>query len=339
MRVKIDGKFFNFFSSISIDYKLDSVASAFSFAARFDPHNALHRDIFKPLAFRKVEIFTNDNQLLLTGYTVVTDLVSSSVRSLQNLSGYSKPGILEDCSIPYSSYPLEKLNVSLNDVAQNVLSEFDLAYTVDPSVATDMNLQYSKTVAQPAETIKSFIAKLAAQRNIILGHTAKGDLLFFRPDVKAKPKRFYTDKNTLSMKLAVNGQGLHSKISVIRQPSKDNTSLAPVDTVENPLILLNRSLVKVLSSGSASETKKAADNVLSSELKNIPITITLEHIDVDLKCGDIVEVQNPEIYLYSRAKLLISSIAIKESQVGESMELKLVMPETFTGEVPKNIFE
>lgn len=339
MRVKIDGKFFNSLSSISINHKLDSVASSFSLSARFDPDNGLHKSVFKPLAFKNVEIFTNDNELLLTGYIVVTDLTSSSVRSLQKLSGYSKPGILEDCSIPYSSYPLERLNVSLSDVVENILPDFGLNYIVDESVTTDAGLQYLKTVAEPSETIKGFIAKLAAQRNIILGHTEKGDLLFFRPNTRSKPKMFYTVENTISMKLNANGQNLHSKITVIRQPSKDNTSLIPVDTVNNPLINLNRSLVKILSSGSASETKKAADNTLASELKSILVTITLDRIDTGLKCGDIVEVLNPEIYIYSKTKLMISTMEVKEDQNSESMALNLVLPETFTGETPKNIFE
>lgn len=337
MKLKINGRFFNFFSDITVNYKLDSVASTFSFSGRFDPDNSEHREIFRPLAYHKVEIFSDDDELLLTGNLVNTDLGSDSKRELQNLSGYSKAGILEDCTIRPSAYPLEKLNVNLEDLTQNLLSEFDIDFVVDDSVLNEMRIEYKKTVAQPTETIKSFISKLAAQRNIILSHNEKGDLVFFKPDLTAEPVLFLTPENTITMGLKVNGQQIHRNISVIRQPSKDNNSLSPVDTVENILVGADRSITKVLSSGSETETKKAADNALAAQLKSIDFTVFLNRIE-DVKVGDIIEVQNPEIHLYDRTKLVISSIVVKETKTSNEMTLKLVLPETFSGEPPKNIF-
>jgi prophage tail gpP-like protein len=338
MKIKINGRFYNFFNNIAVNYKLDSVASTFSFSGRFDPSNELHKSIFKPLAYHKVEIFSNAGKLLLTGSIVNTSLGSDSKRELQQLSGYSKAGILEDITIPVSAYPLEKLNVNLEDLTASVLNGFDIDFVIDSTVINDMQIVYPKTVAQPSETIKNYIAKLAAQRHIVLSHNEKGDLVFFKPNVKSKPVLLLTEENTLTMGLSVNGQALHSEISVIRQPSKGNSSLSAVDTITNDMVKKKRTLVKVLSSGSETETKKAADNVLAEQLKNISFTAVLNRIE-DVKVGDIVEVINPEIYLYNRAKLVISSMIIKESSVSDEMSMNLVLPETFSGETPKNIFE
>lgn len=337
MKIKINGRFFNFFSNIKVNYKLDSVASTFSFTGRFDPQNPRHREIFKPLAYNSVEIFSNDDTLLLTGTIVNTDLGSDSKRELQTLSGYSKAGILEDCTIPVSSYPLEKSNVNLEDLTRNILQEFDINFIIDSTVTNEMQIVYEKTVAQPAETIKSFIAKLAAQRNIILSHDEKGNLLFFKPDLNKRPALFLNEENTLKMSLKTNGQAIHSKISVIRQPSKDNNSLSPVDTISNPLVKTNRTITKVLSSGSETETKKAADNVLADQLKSISFVAVLNRVE-SVKVGDIIEVQNPEVYLYERTKLVISSIDISETNTSDEMSINLVLPETFSGETPKDIF-
>ena len=338
MKIKINGKFFDFFNDITINYKLDAVASSFSFSGRFDPSNNAHREIFKPLAYHRVEIFSNTLRLLLTGVIVNTSLKSNNSRELQVLSGYSKAGILEDCTIPTSSYPLEKLNVNLADVTRGLLNLFDLNFVIDSTVSNDMKLEYLKTVAQPSETIKSFIAKLAAQRNIILSHNEKGDLVFFKPNLNAKPKLFLNEGNTLNMSLGVSGQNIHSEISVIRQPSKDNTSLLPVDTVKNNMVKTKRTIVKILSSGSESETKKAADNAMAQELKNISINIVINNIE-GVKCGDVIEVMNSEIYLYKRTRLIISAIVVKETNDSEEMALSLVLPETFSGKEPLNIFE
>ena len=337
MKIKINGKFYDFFNNIAIIFKLDAIASTFSFVGRFDVNNSFHREIFRPLSYNEVEIFNSLGNLIFTGVIVNTSLGSSSNRTLQKISGYSKAGILEDCTIPYALYPLEKIKVSLDDVVSSIVSRYNLNYTVDSSVSNDMSLIYEKTVAQPSETIKSFIAKLAAQRNIILSHDEKGGLVFYRPDTKAKPKFFFTEENTLTMSLDINGQSIFSEISVIRQPSKSNSSLSPVDTIKNELVKYDRTIVKVMSSGEDTDTKKAADNFLAEQLKSISFKLSLNRI-INLKCGDIVEVLNPEIYLFNRTRLIVSSYSITHDGNKESMNINLAIPETFTGESPVNIF-
>lgn len=338
MKIKINGSFYDFFDDITISKKLDTVAATFVFKGRFNPDNQSHKAIYKPLAFNVVEVFNNDDKLLLKGVSLNTDLASTDLRELQPVSGYGKGGVLEDCSIPYSSYPLEKNNITLNELATDLLKPFGLSFTVDSSAEKDMNLQYKKTVARADDTVKSYLSKLASQRNIILGHSNDGELRFFKADTKASPKVFFNEENTESMRLSVSGQGMHSEISVIRQPSEDNPSLKPVDTITNPLVLVKRTLVKILSSGTETDTKKAADNVLAEELKNISVSVSLKKYE-DLECGDMVEIQNPEIYFYNRVKMIISELTVKETSSSEEMELKLVLPETFNGEQPKNIFE
>jgi len=337
MKIKINNKFYDFFDKVNINLSLDTIASSFSFAARFNPQNIQHQLVFQPLIYSKVEIFNNNDFLMFTGLIVNTQLISTKTPTLSTVSGYSLTGVLEDSTIPYSGYPLEKSNVSLNDITRGLLRDFDLDYVVDKTVANDVELIYKKTVAEPSETVKSYLSKLASQRNIILSHTNKGELLFYRPDVKAKPKLFLNKENTISMGLGVNGQSIHSEISVIRQPSKGNNNLNPVDEVINPMVFKYKPMVKVLSSGTDTDTKKAANNILADELKNISFTVELNR-EEDVSPGDVIEVQNDEIFLFKRTKLVISSISLKEDIKSKSMSLKLVMPETFTGEKPNNIF-
>lgn len=337
MKIKIDNKFYDFFDEVAIDLSLDAIASTFSFKAKFDTNNVNHQLIFQPLIYSKVEIFNDFDNLIFTGVIVNTQLQSSATPTIGTVSGYSIPGVLEDSTIPYSGYPLEKNNVSLHDVVRGVLRDFNINYTVHDSVAIEMNLNYKKTVASPSETVKSYIAKLAAQRNIVLSHTNRGELLFFRPNAYAKPKLFLNKENTLSMSLSVNGQGIHSEISVIRQPSKKNNNLKPVDFVLNPMVFKYKPVVKTLSSGEDTDTKNAANNILADELKNISFSVNLNRIE-DLNPGDIVEVQNDEIFLFKRTKLMVSKVSIKENTNSKSMSISLLMPETFTGDAPNNIF-
>lgn len=338
MIVKINGRLFEHFNEVGMSTSLDSMASTFYIKARFNPDNEFHREVFRPLAFNSVEFFDNDQKLLFTGVTLNSSLSSTKSRALQELSGYSKSGILENSTIPRSSYPLEKNNVSLRDISSQLLGEFGLSFTVSSLVEQDMSLQYSTAVAEPDESIKSFINKLAVQRNIIIGHNEKGDLVFFRVNPNATPKMFINPENCLTMNFSVSGQDMYSEITVLRQPSKDNPTLKPIDSSINPLVSTKKVLTKILSSGTETDTKKAADNILAKQLKNLRFTCTFEKI-VDLNPGDVVEVQNPEIQLYNRTKLIVSAKSTIKNTTSETSTIELVLPEVFTGQTPVNIYD
>ncbi|AGF91153.1 hypothetical protein CHPG_00001 [Cellulophaga phage phi3:1] len=299
MKIKINGEFYKFFNKVTLSYSLDAVASSFSFEGRFDFNNEKHKQIFKPLSYPEVEIYDDSGNKLLTGLIVTTALGSSRTRDLQAVAGYSKCGVLEDCTIPASSYPLEKLSVSLNDVVERVLADFNLSFTVDDSAVNAMQLIYKKTVAEATESVKSFICKLASQRNIVTSHDVDGNLRFFKPSFRGSGVIYLNKENSTSMTLSANGQAMHSHISVIRQPGKDNKALTPLDTIINPLIVRERHIVQTLTSGTETDTLNAANSLLSKQLKNISITVTLNRIE-NVKCGDIIEVLNEEIFLYKK---------------------------------------
>lgn len=337
MTIKIDGDFFDYFSGLAINLKLDSVASVFSFYVRFNPDNITHRKIFKPLSFKKVEIFNDANKLIFTGTIVNHDFTSSEKPELLSVSGYSLPGVLEDVTVPVSSYPLESINRSLKDVTERLLGLFGLELYVDPSAAVAANAIYKKSVASPTDTVKAYIAKLTAQRNIVLSHNERGQVVIYKPELDA-PVYYFNSSNTNSMKLRVNGQALHSDISVIRQPSAENTGVSTADTVKNGLIGTFRPQTKILSSGEDTDVSNAANNELAAELKNIEIVVDLNRIE-NILPGSIVEVMNPEIYIFTKTKFMVVDVSIKGDVNSESSQFKLVLPETFTGSEPPKIFD
>ncbi|HET8827766.1 MAG TPA: hypothetical protein VFM79_00420 [Pelobium sp.] len=337
MKIKINGTYIKFFDEVAVTFNLGSVASVFSFVGRFNPDNPLHIKVFKPLSFSKVEIFSNDDELLLTGTMINHDFNSDARPQLWVLSGYSLPGILEDVNIPYDQYPLESLKRNLKDITEKLISTFGINLVVDGSVSQEVRIPFDKSVADPSESIKEYLSKIAGQRNIVMSHNEKGDLLYFRPDTKALPKMRFNVENTLSMAFSVKGQALHSDVTVLRQPSDENSNISPVDTVKNVMVNQFRPAVKVLSSGTDTATKKAADNELAAELQNITLKIEINKL-LKLKPGNIVEVKNEEIFLFEYTRFMISSIALNEKTSSESSSLSLVLPESFTGETPKNIF-
>lgn len=337
MKIKVNGSDYLFFNDITITLNLDAVASSFSFEARFNPNNRIHRELFRPLGYPTVEIFDNDDILLLTGTVVNQNHKSTAEPNLITVSGYSIPGILQDCTIPTENYPLESLKRSLKDIALRLLSTFDIQLNIAPAVSNEANSIYQKTTAEPGDTISGYLAKLASQKNIVLGHDEKGAVLLYRPNANAQPRQFFEKGRSVSMGWTINGQGLHSSIEVIRQPSEENPGVSLQDRANNPLIGTYRPVVNVLSSGKETDTKRAADNKRASELSNLTLAVSFEKY-TQLRPGDIVEVQNDEVYLYQRTRFMISKLTIKESETGFNTNVELVLPETYTGETPKNIF-
>lgn len=347
MRVKINGRDVKFFTAGTISLKLDSIASTFSLKCRFMPENDEHKELFKPLQYHKIEIYNSVDKLLLTGTILSHSFVSDSGKNLLVVSGYSRCGVLEDVTIPQSLYPLENTNLTLKQIAQKLCSHFGLGLVVGnnagnlnivaPDTEDEVNIIYKKAVASPTDTCKGYLSKLTSQRNIILSHNAKGDVVLFKPNANAKPKYFFNSENSLRMTAEYNGQSLHSSISVLRQPSEDNEGVSTVDSITNPLISVNRPTTKILSSGEDTDTSKAANNELASELKAITKTVELKGLFDDLYPGDLINCHNHEIYSFAYSLYMVSEITLNFDETEEYTTLNLVLPETYTGEQPKNI--
>lgn len=351
MKIKINGQFVTFFNKGTINLKLDSIASTFGLQCRFNPENDNHKELFKPLQYHKIEIFNSKDKLIFTGTILNHSFTSNKDVNLVSISGYSLSGILEDVTIPPSLYPLENTNLSLKQIAQKLCNAYGIglvvgsnagnlnivAQDVDPDAETQSNITYKKTVASPTDTVKGYLSKLTSQRNILLSHDAKGNVVLFKPNDNQKPRYFFNSENSLSMASSYQGQSMHSQINVVRQPSEENAGVSTVDSITNPLIGKFRPTTKILSSGEDTDTSKAAINELASELKAIQVKVSLLGLFDEIFPGEIVNIHNHEIYSFAYSRYMVAGITLNFDEKGETTDLDLVLPETYTGKVPRNI--
>lgn len=331
-----------YFNDFSMSSDLDAVASTFSLRGLFDPANPEHLELFKPLSFPKIEFFDDDNNLFFTGTIVGNTFRGGATPQLTTLRGYSSGGVLEDCTIPYEAYPLESSNRSLTEITQRLLGFFKLNLVVYPNVKSACSIIYEKSVASPSDSVKGYIAKLAAQRNVILSHDKNGNVILFRPDAKAKPVAWFDESNICGEpELDVNGQDIHSSITSVRQPGKRNiaedTSLNAVDTITDNLVKAYRPYVHILSAGTETDTTDGAKNAFANELKNIKVKFDLDHWE-NLAPGDIIMFKYTDMYVGVKARLMVMNVLRGENSEGTNMTITAVLPETFTGEQPVDIF-
>lgn len=367
MKVKINSRFLDHFTALKISRSLDSIASTFSLAVRFNPENDTHKELFKPLQYLPIEIYSDSNDLMFTGTILNHSFQSDNLFNLLQISGYSKCGILEDVTIPPSMYPLESNNKSLKEIADSLCGAYgiDVIYLLDSysdingdfnkNVGTkikafkepkrkrkqtanpEVNRTFKKTTASATDSVKSYISKLTSQRNILLSHNNVGDVVMFKPNVNAKPKYYFNKDNTVKMSSSWNGQGMHSEINVVRQPSAENAGVSTADKINNPLIGKYRPTTKVLSSGEDTDVSKAANNELSAELQNIKVTVDLQGLFEDILPGDLINVHNHSIYSFAYSRWIVSKVDLTIDEKSTTTNLDLVLPETYTGDIPKPI--
>lgn len=339
---RITNRRVDYFNQFKLNLQYDSIASTFSFNFYFDPQNPDHKEM-TCVSHYHLATLEHNGELLLTGYVLSQAFNHSNVKQLAAIGGYSLPGFLEDCEIPTSLYPLQSDNLTLRQIAQKLIQPFKLKLVVDPSVSKKVDSVYDTSTASESQTIKGYLTELAAQKQVIISHNEKGELLFTSAKTKQKPILHFEDGVIgTSMSLSFNGQAMHSHITVQKQASVDGDN-AGESTVTNPYVpFVYRPKVKTQSSGNDNDTVLAAKQLLAAELKNIKLTIVTDRWELDgkiLKPNNIISVMNPEIYIYKKTNWFIESIDFIGDNKSVTATLNCVLPEVYNGETPVSIFK
>lgn len=345
MNLKINDRFrvrdVKYFSGFSMNLKYDSVASTFSFGFYFDPENPEQKELACVSHFHEAQVQHN-GETLITGYILSQSHTKSASRSLVQMSGYSKTGVLEDCSIPVGIYPLQSDGLSLTQIATKLLAPFELEFIVDPAVSDRMNKVYPSVTADESQSVKDFLCKLAVERNIIITHNEKGQLIFTEAKASGVPVAHF-DGSAPATKITMNfnGQAIHSHITVMKEADKDGGNAGEF-TIVNPYCpIVNRPVTISQGSGDDIDTETAAKRALAAELKNIPFTIELSQWDINSKIirpNCLVSIIAPDLYIYKKTNLFVESVDYSGNNDHYTATLHCVLPEVYNGQYPKNIF-
>lgn len=330
MKLLINDSIFSNFSSYVINLVYNSVASSF----RFD----VLRDISpSPLSYADCQILNDKDELLLTGTIVSHTIPVSAKPELIAISGYSKAGILEDCTIPVSAYPVQFDNLSLKQIIDKLLPIFDIEYIVNPVISNELNKTYKKSNANISSSIKEYINNLASQRGIIVSHNEQGKIIFTKVDTSNMlPVVTFEEGNTGTERYSINinGQVLHSEISVIKQASSFDRSSGEF-TVKNLLVDKYRPKVIVSTSGSVFDVEKMAKIELAKELANIKIMIDTT---LFVMPGKLIQLKAPSLRINNFIELFVERITINGDMTGERYTLTCVLKEVYSLEKIQNIF-
>lgn len=348
--LKINDRFRNrkidFFNEFSLTLKHDSIGSVFGFNIYFDPQNPEHKELACVTHFHEVTLFYDD-ELLVTGVLTNQAFSQSTVKELAKFGGYSLTGVLEDCTIPPKLYPLQTNGLSLSQIVNKILPSFKLKMIVDSSVSDRMNKPFKTVTASETQTIKDFLVSLASQKNIIISHTEKGELLFTETKTKQDPilKFDLTKQNVIpgtKFEHSYDGQSMHSHITVMKQASLDGGNAGQV-TIRNPYVIgsVYRPIVRTQSSGDDNDTNLAARKELANELRGEKLTITTDRWVVDgkiIKPNNIIEIYAPELYLYKKTRWFVESINFSGNNKSTTAVIECVLPEVYNSENVESMY-
>lgn len=341
MNLKINGKDIRFQNEFNVTLKYDSIASTFSFNVYFDATNPDHKNIFKPLEYNRVEIF-HDNELLLTGTVLIHNFQDDANSQLIPISGYSLPGILDDCEIPVQNYPLQSLNMSLEQISNKLIKPFNLKVKVDPSVQSKMQKVFSSSTADEKQSIKAYLCSKASQKNIVLTHTPSGELFFTEANTQQIPIfEFSKSIPGVEMSISINAQAMHSEITVLKQADDEGGNAGQV-TIKNPFVSAFRPHVRTQSSGSDIDVNDTARAILSEELKAIMLSIKLERWDISgkiIRPNSIISVLNPDLYLYKKTNFFVESVSLTGNEKEMTATMECFIPEVYNSKPVNNIFK
>jgi prophage tail gpP-like protein len=347
--LKIQGTEFQNFQDFKLDLVFNSIASAFSFKAFVDFEDPKMRSLFRPFSYRKVAVFA-DGRLVLTGVILNHKLIDDGEPNMIAVSGYSVTGVLQDSSIPISTYPLQSDKKTIAEITTNLIEPFGLSLSNQTSEA-DVALDTS--TANATDSVAAYLNKLCAQKNIVLTHNAAGQVVL-KQVVPGRSIGFLQPGSYTSIELSCKGQGMHDQLTALRQassldPSEAESSVRNPFIVEystavtpsNPYIPNFRPLVKEQTSDSEDSTSLVVQNMLASELRNITFGISLPswYIGGQLAQPEqVITIDGTALNIRGHIDLFIESVSFKGSPSEQIAELGCVLPQVYNGQTPENFF-
>lgn len=333
--VLIDGVRFRFWSDIRIRFYIDAV-SVIEVNAPFEESQQEQRDAFRPFSYKPLSV-TLGGQALFTGTAIDVQPRLQEDSSLVRLSAYSVPGVLQDCTAPVEFFNLEFSDAKIKHIASTLCAPFGISVEFD----ADEGAVFERVAATPGTRVLPFLARLAAQRNLVISATPEGALLFQRSVLTGAP-------------VAVLQQGLSPLVTVtpMFQPQEyysDVTGIEPVIaglkgasyTVRNPAL---RGVVRPFTFEvadtqegdlkTAVETRAARMFGAMASYK-IKLSTWRDESGEVWRTNTLIKLKAPSAMIYKDYTFLIASVTLDKTSSSETATLEVVIPSAYAGQLPE----
>lgn len=335
--IVIDGKKFTGFTNYEINLSCDSF-DTFSFSAPYDIAVKDIKDAIMPFAFKTCEVYYLGD-LLFKGFLLTPDPELQSGATEITLQGYPLCGVLNDCTIPPSKYPIDYKDVTLQDIADPIAEVYGVKIVYKDGAGDS----FAEVAVEPTEKVLSFLLKLSQQRNFLFTNDENGRLVFYKPVKESAFMQFKEGTAPLvSITPAFNAQGFYSHIT---GHTKNDTEFEPLSFTFENKYLINKGVTR-------HETIMIDDAATQTDLENAVkahagrmfadcVSYTLkcdQHLNADgklFKKGMTVCIEAPGTMITRQTNFIARNIKLLRDTTGKTTELSLVLPGSFFDEPPE----
>lgn len=332
--ILIDGKRFRFWDKVRITRAIDAMDTV-EFGAPFDADAPGFRETFRPFSFKTV-VITVGGTPLFTGTMVAVSPVLENAKKVISVSGYSLPGVLNDCTSPASSFPLEFDNQGLREIATAMAAPFGISVDFQ----ADQGAVFERVASEPGKKVLAFLTELAKQRNLIISSSSRGKLTFLQSSEGGQP-------------VARLQQGIAPVLSVTPFFSPQEyyshiTGIEPVVvglagsqfTVKNPRLLgvtrpLTFNAPDTLDADVKSAVEAKAGRMFGNMVSYSVRVATWRDPSGKLwEPNTAIKLLAPDAMIYKEYEFIIRSIEFSRDRATETATLNLVIPGSFSGKIP-----
>lgn len=333
----IDGKRFNYWDKIRITDSLDSIDTV-EFSAPFDVTLEGFKDTFRPFSFQSV-VVTVGGEPIFTGTMLTPNPVIENGSKIISVNCYSTPGVLNDCTPPASSFPLEFSEQGLQEIISTLATPFSIAVDFQ----ADQGAIFEQVAIEPDKKVLAFVVELLKQRNLILTNDSLGKLVIWQSVKVGKP-------------VARLEQGFSPVLSVTpsfkpQQYHSDITGIDPVTvgldgsqfTVKNPRL---QGVVRPFTFNSPDTDDNTVKASVEAKAGRMFGDMVSYSVSVDThrdsfgnrwKSNTTIILQAPDAMVYNEYEFIIRSVVFDKDDKTETAMLTLVLPGSFSGEIPINL--
>jgi prophage tail gpP-like protein len=333
----IDGNKFVGFTGYNIELSFDSL-DKFTFTAPYDTKIKELKDAITPFAFKSCEVYYNDI-LFFKGALLTPDPELTDQSSEITLHGYPLCGVLNDCMIPPTKYPLQCRGINIKSIAEAACEPYSIPVVFEGEVGPD----FTEVSIEPTEKILDFLSRLAKQRNLLFTNNEKGQLVFFNPKSEKAFVSFTEGKTPLiSLKPKFKAQDFYSHITGFGKTDSDYDSASW--TYENKY-LTSKGIIRHLSlTIDDAETISDIENATKAHAGRM----FADCVNFDLLCEDHVNekkevfkkgmtvcVYAPKAMIFKETNFIARNIKLSKTKEGKTSEMELVLPGSYTGDIPE----
>jgi len=332
--ILIDGKRFRFWDKVRITRAIDTMDTV-EFGAPFDSEAPGFKQTFRPFSFKTV-VITVGGEPLFTGTMVAVNPVLENGQKIISISGYSLPGVLNDCTSPASSFPLEFDNQGLREIATALAVPFG----VSVEFKADQGAVFERVASEPGKKVLAFLTELAKQRNLIISSSSRGKLVFLQSSDGGQP-------------VARLQQGIAPVLSVTPFFSPQEyyshiTGIEPVVvglagsqfTVKNPRLLGVTRPLTFNAPDTLDADVKSAVEAKSGRMFGNMASYSIRVATWRDPSGKLwapntsIKLLAPDAMIYKEYEFIIRSIEFSRDRATETATLNLVIPGAFSGKIP-----